>query len=265
MGSSETCPHPFGSLKINAGNSGQRGTAESYRVECRDCRRSWPGAAGLGLLVERDQANSEDLWQRLKVIGGPRFYNEARGGASASPSHHTRSAGLCPHFLNWLKIESAGGQRGQAERLLVRCGGCKTSWTMAAGLVIYFARAHESRCLLEAAVKQLERNLGHGVQPQEPDRNDQRPDQADGVCDVRCDAGQEGAEGGGPSDAGESVGEEQPGCDGVADSEPVQDGESGEGGEHGEHGRGEESDDSGSGSEPLHELGLELDASHEDA
>ena len=135
------CSHPIHRLDLDAGKSGSRGMAISYRVICAACKEVWPGPVGLVRLMSGLVKEGEDLWVAVRGLGGekpvPAASPASRGG-KVDP-------GDCEHFLVWLKLESAVGARGRTHSYKVRCVGCKGSWLNAAGLGVLFGKLKENQ------------------------------------------------------------------------------------------------------------------------
>lgn len=144
----DNCTHPFGSLSVDTGLTGQRGQAIVYHLVCDACESRFPGATGIKLLIESGARDSDLIWKVLQGLGGERPSPVAppvRPGASAE----------CLHHLAWLKVDGGVIAKGSSGNVTVRCVGCRKSWAMATGLKVFLERMVYERSAIRIAIREL--------------------------------------------------------------------------------------------------------------
>ena len=142
------CEHPFDQLTLDAGRTGQRGQASTYKVICSACDTSFAGPLGVQVIVHSGARDYDHLWKAITDLGGKR---PVLVQPRARPSRIAR----CEHYLSWLTIETKSGQRGYSGEASVRCRGCKQAWPWALGLSIFLERLIEDRHDLVDAIRKL--------------------------------------------------------------------------------------------------------------
>lgn len=144
----EPCDHPFNSLELDVGRSGQRGQANIQHILCTKCSGRFVDARGVAMLIASGARDSVDIWAAIKELGGkpPKRAVAVRG---ERPTKET-----CQHFLAWLRVDGTAA-RGATGNVSVRCVGCRQSWNQAGGLKIFLERFKEDRQQIRAALRAL--------------------------------------------------------------------------------------------------------------